>query len=90
VFGDIRNYECWAWTWSNDFESRKFKLELVCVIVVIFGVKSEYEVLDNLSKSTYGDLVVNLKCKKLGFHDHAWVWWIFESNMLIWIKLDEI
>ena len=41
------------------------------MIVVIFGMKNGYKVLDDNFESIYGDLGVYLNGQKIGSHDHA-------------------
>ena len=50
----------WAWTWSSKFESRKCDFELTYLIVVVFDMKSEFQLVGDHFKSIYGGLVVNL------------------------------
>ena len=61
MFEEITNYGCGAWTRSSDFQSRKFEFEFVYFIVVIFGMKHEYKVLNDHFKSVYSDLAAHLK-----------------------------
>jgi len=81
--------DVWASTWSRKDKSRG-ELKLDYIIVVLLGMKSEYNALDDKFKFIFSDLDVNLNGLELGFHDHAWVRWIFESNIFVWIKLGEI
>jgi len=82
-------YGYWAWRWSNGLELGKCEIKLVYV-VVIFGIKYEYMMLDDYFKSIWDDLDAHLR----------WVWAKlsllcmnrvdFELNVCIWIKLHGI
>ena len=50
----------WAWTSPSEDESRKGELKLACLIVVLFGMKSDYETLNDDFKFIHEVLNVNL------------------------------
>ena len=55
-FGDVGRYEWWVWVWSNKLESWKYESKFAYLIVVIFGMKCVYKVMDDLFISIYDSL----------------------------------
>jgi len=51
-------------------ELRKYEIDFVHLIVVIFGIKHGYRILDVQFKYIQGDLDVYMKLDKQGFHDY--------------------
>ena len=74
--------ECNQRGWNQE------RLNLNFVIVVICGIKYDCKVLDVKFENQF-KVIWMCTCSdhNLGFHDHACVKRIFESNMFIWLKL---
>ena len=61
------SYGYWAWIWAMALELRKYEIDFVHLIVVIFGIKHGYRILDVQFKYIQGDLDVYMKLDKARF-----------------------